>query len=244
MKTRAITCAILMFIVPAAIGQVSTNFLYRFRFPLLNDSLRCDLGPLYAWWTAQLDVKTNLPPTGREGVGETNNATIGRPMAPWFHITGEIVNKDEPQGWIVNAMVETAPGKGTPMRIILIHPPRKEPGRFAERMYFLNNPPPPPDYSSQEAEIQVWNNSAFVADSLGALDVGDMYAAAAEEARRKLEDQKSLDRSMAEKMEQGLIALGNFPPDWEAYRVDLFAYNTGRQIKGLPAFDAGLSFSN
>ena len=92
MKTKAITCAILMFIVPGAIGQVSTNFLYRFRFPLLNDSLRCDLGPLYVWWTAQLEVKTNLPPTGREGVGETNDATIGRPMAPWFHITGEILN--------------------------------------------------------------------------------------------------------------------------------------------------------
>ena len=134
MKTRSDRMAVLMFIVPGAIGQVSTNFLFRYRFPLLNDSLRCDLAPLYAWWAAQLEAKTNLPPTGREGVGETNDATIDRPMAPWFHITGEILNKDEPQGWIVNAIVETAPGKGTPMRIILIHPPRKEPGRFAERM--------------------------------------------------------------------------------------------------------------
>src|SRR5690349_459222 len=72
----------LIFIVPGAVGQVSTNFLFRYRFPLLNDSLRCDLGPLYAWWTAQLDAKTNLPPTGRVGVGETNDVTIGRPMAP------------------------------------------------------------------------------------------------------------------------------------------------------------------
>src|SRR5262249_42154488 len=125
MNTRAMTCAIVIFIAQGAFGQVSTNFLFRNRFPLLNDSLRCDLSPLYAWWAAQLSAKSNaLSPTGiSEGGGNEATNKMERPMAPWVRITGEILNKDVPQGWIVDATVETAPGKGTQMQLILIHPP-------------------------------------------------------------------------------------------------------------------------
>src|SRR6185312_7252123 len=131
MKTRAIIWALALFIAPMANGQVSRNFLFRNRFPILNDSLRCDLGPLYVWWAGQMDAKTNTLSATGVVPAESTDATnaVDRPMHPWFHIVGEILNKDEPQGWIVNATVETSPDKGVPMRIILIHPPRKEMAR-------------------------------------------------------------------------------------------------------------------
>lgn len=246
MKTRTITCAaIMMFIAQSVIGEVSTNFLFRNRFPIVNDSLRCDLTPLYAWWTAQLEAKTNSQPVDEmspEGSDAANSSD--RPMAPWVHITGEILNKDEPQGWVVDVVVETSPGKGVPMKIMLIHPPRKELDRFAQRMNLLNNPLPPPDYSSLEAAIETENKRAFVADTLGDWDLEDTYLSAAADAKRELEAQKERDQSVANQRAQYMAALGDFPTDWQVYRADLFALNTGKQIKGLPVFDAGLSFSN
>jgi hypothetical protein len=235
-----------MFLAPAVIGQVPGSFLFRNRFPIIGDSVRCDLAPLYAWWASQLDAKTNASSAGQANaeVSEDVSNNSDRPMAPWVHLTGEILNKDEPQGWIVEATVEKAPGKGVPRRIILIHPPRKESDRFVQKMSLLNNPLPQPDYSSQEALIKSQNDRAFVAETFGDLDLEDTYLVAAADAKRELAAQKQRDRSLADQRVQALAALGDFPADWRAYRVDLFAFNTGRQIKGLPAFDAGLSFSN
>ncbi len=247
MKTRTITCAaIMMFIAQSVIGEVSTNFLFRNRFPIVNDSLRCDLTPLFSWWAAQLDAKTNSQPAGEKIADGSSDAanSADRPMAPWVHITGEILNKDEPQGWVVDAVVETSPGKGVPVKIMLIHPPRKEVDRFAQRMNLLNNPPPPPDNSSLEAAIQTQNKRVFVAETLGEWDLEDTYLSAAADAKRELEAQKERDQSVANQRAQAIAALGDFPTDWQVYRVDLFALNTGKQIKGLPVFDAGLSFSN
>jgi hypothetical protein len=239
---KVIAWVVVMFVASIAIGQVPNNFLFRNRSPIINDSVRCDLGPLYAWWASQLDAKTNAQPAIAEN-GDAANS-FDRPMPPWFHITGEILNKDEPQGWVVEATVERAPRKGVPMRILLIHPPRKELERFAQRMNLLNNPLPKPDYASWEAEIKTQNDRAFVADTFGDWDLEDSYLAAATDAKRNLEAQKKRDQSMADQRTQALAALGDFPADWRVYRVDLFAFNTGRQIRGLPAYDAGLSFSN
>ncbi|HWC61635.1 MAG TPA: hypothetical protein VHC44_18225 [Verrucomicrobiae bacterium] len=246
MKTRIATFAIVVFVAQCAIAQTPTNFLFRNRFPILNDSLRCDLAPLYAWWANQLDAKTNVQSAGDNDAGGSGDATnsSNRPMAPWVHITGEILNKDEPQGWVVNAVVETAPGKGVPRKIILIHPPRKELERFGQKINLLNSPLPQPDYSALEAEIKTQNNRAFVADTIGDWDLEDTYLAAAADAKQRLAAQKERDQSLADQRVQALAALGDFPADWQMYRVDLFAFNSGRQIKGLPAFDAGLSFSN
>lgn len=246
MKTRAITCAFILVVAQSAIGQVSTNFLFRNRFPLLNDSVRCDLSPLFAWWAEQLSAKTNgLSPTGRND-GEGNEATnaMDRPMARWVRVTGEILDQNASQGWIVDGMVETAPGKETAMKLILIHPPRHELARFDQQRSLMGNRPPPRDYSAQEALIRTQNNRAALADALGAPDVGDTYAAAAEDARRELERQKERDQAVENERKQSLAALGDFPADWQEYRVDLFAFNTGRQIRGLPAFDAGMSFAH
>jgi hypothetical protein len=244
MKTRIILWAAAMLITQSAFGEVSTNFLFRYRTPIVNDSLRCDLTPLFAWWLNQLEAKTNLlQPTG-EISDEGNNDVANRPMAPWFHVTGEILNMNEPQGWVVNAMVETAPGKGTPMKILLIHPPRKEPDRFAQKMSLLDNPPPQPDYTTLEGEIDMQNRRASIANAYGEWEVGDNYLAAAADATHRLEVQKQQDQLAMQQREQTLMALGDFPASWQVYRVDLFALNTGRQSKGMPVFDAGLSFAN
>src|SRR5882724_6523018 len=141
MKTRLIIWAAALFVAQSAIGQDSTNFLFRNRFPIANDTLRCDLTPLYAWWAEQMNAAQKVQSAGEksaDGIDYTTNL-LERPMAPWFHITGEIV-KEDPQGWIVNARVEHSPGKGYPARILLIHPPRKELERFAVKRNLLNNP--------------------------------------------------------------------------------------------------------
>ena len=243
MKTRIIIWAAALFVAQNVIGQGATNFLFRNRFPIANDTLRCDLTPLYTWWADQLAQKTqSTGDKGTNGVGDTANL-LDRPMAPWIHVTGEIV-KEDPQGWIVNAMVEYAPGKENPMKILLIHPPRKERDRFAVKNNLLNNPPPPPDYSTQEAEIQTQKNRAFVANTLGDEDLEDAYIAAANQSERDLEARKNRDQSIAAERSRTLGDLGDFPSNWQTYRVDVFALNTGRQLLGFPVFDAGLSFSN
>lgn len=244
MKTKIIIWAGVLLVAQSAIGQVSTNFLFRYRYPIANDTLRCDLTPLYAWWAEQLDAAQKVQSAGEQsanGMGYATNV-MERPMAPWFHITGEIV-KEDPQGWIVNAMVEFAPGKGNPVKILLIHPPRKEIERFAEKRNFLNNPPPPPDYSSREAQIKAQNDRAFVVNALGDPDLADAYLADATQARRELDAQKARDQSIEAEKSRALDGLGDFPPDWQTYRADVFALNTGRQLYGLPVFDAGLSFA-
>jgi hypothetical protein len=246
MKSKVVISAVLMFIASMAVGQATNSFLFRNRFPIISDSVRCDLAPLYGWWANELDAKTNASLSSENGVAANEGVdnSFDRPMAPWFHITGQILNQDEPQGWIVDATVERAPGKGVPMKILLIHPPRKELERFNQKRNLLNSPLPQPDYSSQEALIKIQQDRAFVAETLGDSDMEDTYLAAATDAKRELAARKKRDQSAVDQRDEALAALGDFPADWRVYRVDLFAFNTGRQIKGLPAFDAGLSFSN
>jgi hypothetical protein len=243
MKTTMMIWAAALMVTQSAIGEGTTNFLFRNRFPIANDTLRCDLTPLYVWWAEQL---TQRAQSGGEritnGIGSTANLTE-RPMAPWVHITGEI-DKEDPQGWIVNATVEYAPGKGNGMKILLIHPPRKELARFAVKSNLVNNPPPPPDYSAQEEEIKAQKNRAFVANAIGDDDLEEAYMASAAQFERDLDARKKRDQSVVAERNRNLEDLGNFPSDWQMYHVDVFALNTGRQLYGLPIFDAGLSFTN
>ncbi len=213
MKIRIIIWAGVLLVAQSAMGQVSTNFLFRYRFPIANDTLRCDLTPLYAWWAEQLDAAQKAESVGGQSANGMGYATneMERPMAPWFHVTGEIV-KEDPQGWIVNAMVEFAPGKGNPMKILLIHPPRKELDRFAQKRILLNNPPPPPDYSSQEAQIKAQNDRAFVVNALGDPDLADAYLADAAQARRELDAQKSARSVNRSRKEPGPGRPGRFSP--------------------------------
>jgi hypothetical protein len=164
-----------------------------------------------------------------------------RPMEPWLHVVGPILRED-PQGWIVDAAVESGPGKGNPSKILLIHPPRKEKDRFAQKLTLVSNPPPPPDYSSQEAFVKTQDNRAFVAGAMGDDDLENSYEVAADQAYRELQERKARDQAAAAERNDFLASLGNFPANWQAYQVDLFAFNTGRQLNGLPIFDAGLSF--
>jgi len=236
--------AVALSVAQSALGQTAANFLFRNRFPIANDTLRCDLTPLYAWWTEQLSAPQNAQATGENGTNRMEVATnrFDRPMAPWFHITGEII-KEDPQGWFVNAMIEYAPGKGNPLKILLIHPPRKELERFIAKSNLLINPLPQPDYSAQEDEIKLQKHRAFVAETVGDFDLEDSYLASAAQSQRELNARKQRDQSMEADRNRNLDSLGDFPRDWQTYRVDLFALNTGRQLYGLPVFDAGLSFS-
>ena len=233
-----------MAIAQGVIGEeVSTNFLFRYRSPIINDSTRCDLSPLFAWWQAQLEAQqpaTNSEPNTQ--LSPTGLVDTVRPMEPWLHVAGPIVREDS-QGWIVDATLESSPGKGGPMKILLIHPPRKEMDRFAQKLTLANNPPPPPDYSEQEAVVKNQDNRAFVAGALGDGDLEYAYETAANQAYNDLQARKARDEATATDRTNFLNSLGDFPTDWQTYQVDLFAFNTGRKIGGLPVFDAGLSFA-
>jgi hypothetical protein len=238
----AVAVAVLM-VAQSMMGAVSTNFLFRNRMPILNDATLCDLTPLFAWWAEQLQEQQNsrLPDRQKAGAVEGPVNTAERPMTPWLHVSGQIA-EDNSQGWVVDATVETAPGEGKAMKIMVIHPPRKEMDRFDQRMKLLNNPPPQPDYSAQEAQIKAQTNRAFIANAVGADDLEDSYRASANRAKRELEVKKKRDQSVADERAGTMASLGDFPADWQTYRVDIFAFNTGRQLGGLPVFDAGLSF--
>jgi len=230
-------------ITQSAIGQVSTNFLFRYRTPIINDTTRCDLSPLFLWWAAQLEAQAVASSNQNPASANVFTTNTVRPMEPWLHITGQIV-QDDTQGWIVVGTVESAPGKGRFIKALVVHPPRKEMARFARQTTLLNNPLPPPDYSAQEADIKVQDKRAFVANTIGDEDLENYYAMAAAEARRELEARKKRDQAIAAERTGFLESLGDFPRDWQTYQVDIFAFNTRRQLNGLPVFDAGLSFSN
>jgi hypothetical protein len=244
MKVKIVMCMVVLLVAQGAIGQLSTNFLFRDPSRVINDSTRSDLTPLYSWWAKQLEAE-QAARLAEQKVGAPAGFTANtsdRPMAPWLHIIGDIAN-DQPEGWIVDATVESAPGKGNSARILVIHPPRKEQDRFSQRQNVLNNPPPQPDYSEQEANIKVLQKRAFVAETIGDEDLQDYYDSLVQDARRDLDARKNRDQSIANERAGAIAALGDFPADWQTYRIDLFVFNTGRQLNGLPVFDAGLSFA-
>lgn len=242
MKTRILIGAILLAIAQGVTGQVSTNFLFRYRSPILNDSTRCDLSPLFAWWAGQLEAQRPVTNSNPDSLSATAFTNAPRPMDPWLHVAGPII-RDDSQGWIVDATVESVPGKGNPMKILLIHPPRKEVERFTQKLTLVNNPLPAPDYSAQEAAIKTQDNRAFIAGTIGDDDLENAYEVAANQAYRELQDRKARDQTAAAERSDFLTSLGDFPQNWQTYQVDLFAFNTGRQLNGLPIFDAGLSFA-
>ena len=242
MKTGILIGAIFLAIAQGVKGQVSTNFLFRYRSPIINDSTRCDLSPLFAWWAAQLEAERPVTNSTPDSLSATAFSNAPRPMDPWLHVAGPIVREDS-QGWIVDATVESVPGKGGPMKVLLIHPPRKEMDRFAQKLTLVNNPPIPPDYSAQEAAIKTQDNRAFVAGAIGDDDLENAYEMAAEQAYRELQARKAQDQESAAERTNFLTSLGDFPQNWQTYQVDLFAFNTGRRLNGLPIFDAGLSFA-
>jgi hypothetical protein len=232
----------LMAIALSAQGEVSTNFLFRDPAPIINNTIRCDLSPLFIWWNAELQAQENLRAQNTNGANSVSTNTIPRPMQPWLHLVGT-VTKDDSEGWIVNVTVEKTPGSGIPMEAMLINPPRAERGRFLQRLALINDPLPMHDYSSREEDIATINYRAFVANTLGDQDLEDAYVAQAAEAKQQLEAQKQQDQMTVEERTQSIESLGYFPPDWLTYRVDVFAFNTGRQIGRFPIFDAGLSFA-
>ncbi len=239
MKTKIAIGLLLLGLAQGLFGQISTNFFYRYRNPIVSDTIRCDLTPLFNWWAQQLAIQEISNGTNNSTLA-TNSAAVS-PMPVWAHISGELAEETS-QGWVVSGVVETAPGVGSLTKILLIHPPRNEPARFAQKLAAMKNPPPPPDYSQKEAMINTTDNRAFVASAIGDPDLQDYYAGEASRQQRELEDQKRRDQDAENRRVNSLAALGDFPADWQTYQVDLFALNTGRQANGLPVYDAGLSF--
>jgi hypothetical protein len=239
MKMKIVIWLLGLSLAQSLLGQETTNFLFRNRFPIVNDTIRCDLSPLFAWWTRQMAVQTAVTNTNNPGFA-TN--TTPDPMPLWLHISGQIL-QEIPEGWIVNGNLETAPGRGYSTRILVVHPPRNELNRFMQRDALLKEPLPTPDYSEQEAKISAADNRAFIANTIGDDDLEDFYASEADRERRDLEDLKKRDQNLVKERADAVAALGNFPSGWQTYRVDLFALNTGRWLQGLPVFDAGLSFT-
>lgn len=237
MKAKIIIYFVVLSLAQSVFSQVSTNFMFRYRNPVINDTLRCDLSPLFAWWTRQLMMQTAARSNATEVV---TNATPS-PMPSWVHVLGEIA-QEIPQGWIVDATLETAPGQGTTSRILLIHCPRNEVTRFSQHLFLVNNPLPTPSYTNEEARIKTIYNRAFLAESYGDADWEDYFISQADREQQNLESQKEHNQDLEKQRADTLVALGDFPPDWQTYQVDLFAFNTGRSQRGLPVYDAGLSF--
>jgi hypothetical protein len=190
---------------------------------------------------AQLEAQQPATNSNQISISASVLTNAPRPMEPWLHLVGPILRED-PQGWVVDAEVGSIPGKGNPVKVLLVHPPRKEKDRFVQKITLVNNPPSPPDYSSQEAFVKTQDNRAFIAGAMGDDDLENSYETAANQAYRELQERKARDQSAAAERSNFLASLGDFPTDWQAYQVDLFAFNTGRQLNGLPIFDAGLSF--
>jgi len=237
-KTKIAIGLLLLALAQGSWGQASTNFLFRYRNPIVNDKIRCDLTPLFNWWSQQLAAQEISH--GTNTISVTNGAAS--PMPAWAHISGDLVEQT-PQGWVVSGVVETAPGVGGLTKVLVIHPPRNEPGRFTQKLAAVKNPPAQPDYSEQEAQINLTDNRAFVASAIGDPDLQDYYATEAARQQRELDDRKQQDLNAENRRIQSLSSLGDFPAEWVAYQVDLFALSTGRQQNGLPIYDAGLSFA-
>lgn len=230
-KSLIIICVALIGASQIATGQVSTNFLFRNRTPIINDTIRCDLSPLFEWWTMEMKAPKKHQSTNM----------VTRPMPAWVHING-LIEKDASTGWIVSAIVENGPGKGKPMKLIIAHPPRKELGRYIQKMALMKTPLPAPDTSAQEDRIDTLHARAFVANTVGDQSAENAYMTAEGREYNDMAVRTKTYWRAVEERDQILQTLGTFPPDWKSYHADVFALSTSRQLGGLPIFDAGLSF--
>ncbi len=218
MKTEALFLILLFPLCGAA--QSTNNFSFRNPHPIIQGR-SVDLTPLFRWW-----VNPQAP------IGDTNNANA-RPMPAYVKVTGDIL-KDEPAGWVVDATVETFPGKQQHEKIFILNPPRKEKSRFEELQAEAGQPSSASGTSNPSAKSpgsaahkhqHTKNHTGNSSNTNQVADQSDPGTDAAPASPAVAAAQKPLSA---------------FP--FSTYRAEFFAFQTPQRYENLPTMDAGLAF--
>lgn len=208
------------------------------------NGLSVDLTPLATWWGNEPDRKKDT----KLGI-----APAPRPLVAWDRVKGTLVEK-RALGWVVQAEIETTPGKKESRTILLKHPPEQEKIKFEalkKRENEIKN------YRSgmqtaSELNRDVASASHERADTLR--EVGnastsvrtynDMNAAANARSRQgsaataRSEQQIANANAATENLKSVTEGLWMFPPS-DTYIVDFFALKTGETVGGMPVYDLG-----
>ncbi len=218
MKIKALLFVLLFPL--CADAQSANNFLFRNPHPIVQGRA-VDLTPLFRWW-----VNPQAPS------GDATNASV-RPMPAYVKVTGDIL-KDEPAGWVVDATVETFPGKQQHEKIFILNPPRKEKTRFEELQAEAGAPSTTPGTSNPAAKSpgaaahkhqHTKNHTDHSSNTNQVADQSDSSTNAAPASPAAAAAQKPLNA---------------FP--FSTYRAEFFAFQTPQRYENLPTMDAGLAF--
>lgn len=208
------------------------------RQPLrIFDGARVDLSPLFQWWEKPSEwQKTNA-----------------RPLSAWVRVSGTL-ERNAGLGWVVQATVETAPGKSRQETILLKRPPFTEAALFAEataqrkaleanaeaqRIAVSENRRMA---TAQRASASRLNQLANDAPSLARevmpsanarYSVAARYGAAARTAQARSENLTAAAQAQTDRLPEHLKSAAR-------YEVDLFALSTGQKFNGLPVYDPGM----
>ena len=115
-------------------GELGDNSFGWRRFPnrVVGNQL-VNLAPLTNWWNRACELSKLKGGRGATNVYGSNYLTKlpARPLTNWFRIYGEKVGEDQ-FGWIVEGIIEKAPGYIRPAKFELQRPPVDEKNKFDE----------------------------------------------------------------------------------------------------------------
>lgn len=211
--------------------QTAATFLYRFPHPIIQNR-QVDITPVFHWWAVS------------QTIALTNGTQPPSPMPAYVHIAGPIL-KEEPAGWVIDAKIETAPGKVKEEKIFVLNPPVNEKQRFETLKAEYNKQMDTADSfrlisSYNRNDSQEFRNRSAVLSQAGAGIAAQNNTDAAKRADQNTANANVKAGESAARAEEIQSELRKFP--FAIYEANFFSFQTGTRYEGLPAFDAGLRF--
>jgi len=190
-----------------------------------------NLTPLFLWW--------------KQNAG--GSATAKRPLHVWHRLVGSKVS-DLGYSWMVDADIYTNSGSCTHTRIILKNPPTVEEqtyyqlkGELAAAYLQMTN-----DQRTYEADTAAAQKAQQALARTQTTKRGKIRQNKNGNAQQAAQDQQTATEAIAdEKQLEQVAALAQkkfnaIPAANGAYRIDLFAMEIGRDVRGVPIYDMGV----
>jgi len=205
----------------AAVGsraQVTTNN-PSFRFPVrVINNQRVDLRYLFARWH-----------TGDKPV--TNS--------PWVLLTGTIAN-DKVGTWVVDGKTTSASGVELRQKVLLLNPPRSE-KQTLETLLAEQHDLKKENSSLQGEENSLQKKAASPPKPTRRRWVAPNYQATIDQKETNVLNQESSVDSQLSQINKQLEAIPTADSHTgKVYRIDFFAFSTGRAQNGMPVLDFGI----
>ena len=197
-----------------------TNRFICCRFPIrVFTNATVNLNPLFIWWKL---YGTNTPANDHP-----------RPLVAWHRITGSSITETDGY-WLVNATIYTNAKSAFKKRIYINHPPVIEAETFVKLKAEINI-----DNKQKSLDERDLQSAQKVQPQRSGKNHPISNGRQAEQNRQlaisMVADEKLVDQDLA-LTEKKLSAI---PSSNGKYSIDLFALETGEEMKGVPIYDFG-----